>query len=386
MSWVVEPNVVGGWDVRPADDPARHSRYGGREEAVAAARELGGDIEVRGPGGRVLERIGPPRPEPTSFEPTSFEPARPEPSRPGMRLAQLLVLTDQTDETGRLLLEDSAPRQAIKKAERAGISMATEPAPYQDTPSRFGGPMNAAAYEALRHDTADILSGFAWLAANHHQRAPHETGAPRRLYAVSYLGVSLVHLLFHRADDPVPPHGKLPSYIASIFKASRGIFSFSVQLENDLGPSKAMTAAEVVRYAEEKRQFLRPDTGRVCAAPTRLIERTLEAILLQGPPADRSALPELVDFDALWEFYRQQDVVGEALSRFRVVAERMSTADPSRLFHTVIPGGPAQGQTFGAFAEATARQVNDAQAAMNRALGRRENAKAVGLEELLRML
>lgn len=394
MSWVVEPNVVGGWDVRPAGDGAngvpdgtRRSRHPNRDDAVAAARALGGAVVVQGPGGRELERFGDPAPPPTA--PVSPAPAPSAPTRPGMRLAQLLVLSDQTDETGRLLLEDSAPRPAIKKAERAGISMATVPAPYQDTPSRLGGQMNAAAYDALRHDTADILAGFAWLAANHRERAPDETGAPRRLYAVSYLGVSLVHVMFHRAADPMPPHGRLPSYIASLFKASRGIFSFSVQLENDLGPSKPMTASEVVQYAEEKRQLVRPDTGRVCAAPTRLIERTIEAILGgrdRDDGADRSTLPDLVDFDTLWDFYRQQDAVGGALSRFRVVAERMGAADPSRLFQTVIPGGPARGQTFGQFAEATVALVNQAQAAMNRALGRSQNAKAVGLEELLRML
>jgi hypothetical protein len=375
MSWVVEPNAVGGWDVRSAGNAtsdSRQSRHSSRDDAVAAARGLGGSVVVRGPRGDVLEQFGDPATVPAS-------------TRPGMRLAQLLVLSDQTDETGRLLLEDSAPRQAIKKAQRAGISMATVPAPYQDTPSRLGGQMNAAAYDVLRHDTADILAGFAWLADNHRQRAPHETGAPRRLYAVSYLGVNLVHVLFHRAVDPVPPHGQLPAYIASIFKASRGLFSFSVQLENDLGPSKAMTAAEVVQYAEDKRQLVRPDTGRVCAAPTRLIERTVEAIL-EGGDASKSALPDLIDFEALWEFYRQQDAVGDALSRFRVVAENMGAADPTRLFQTVIPGGPARGQTFGQFAEGTVNLVNEAQAAMNRALGRSENAKPIGLEELLRML
>jgi len=476
MSWVVEPNVVGGWDVRPADSLKRHSRHSTRDDAVAAARELGGPAVVQGPRGDVLERIGaagaaealnketaaapaaparrpapaPPAPPPaaparraapapaapaspapraapapaapapapatpatpatpastppaTVAPPPAAAPATPAPvrraatpapgpaARPGLRLAQLLALTDQTDETGRLLMEDSAPRQAIRKAERGGISMKTVPAPYQDTPSRHGGQMNAAAYDALRRDTAEILSGFAWLAANHHRLAPSETGAPRRLYAVSYLGISLVHVLFHRAADPVPPHTQLPSYIASIFKASRGIFSFSVQIENDLGPSRALTAAEVVQYAEDKKQLVRPDTGRVCAAPTRLIERSLEAILLETGEAAgaRSRLPDLVDFGALWEFYRQQDAVGEALSRFRVVAERMSTAagnDPARLFRSVIPGGPARGQTFGQFAEGTLRTVNEAQAAMNRALGRSENAKPVGLQELLRLL
>ena len=75
--------------------------------------------------------------------------------RPGLRLAQLLTLSDQTDETGRLLLEDSAPPPAIRRAERAGISMETVTCAYPDTPSRVGGRMNASAYDALRRDTAD---------------------------------------------------------------------------------------------------------------------------------------------------------------------------------------------------------------------------------------
>src|SRR5947208_1919187 len=58
--------------------------------------------------------------------------------------------------------------------ERAGIAMETVSCPYQDTPSRFGGKMNLSAYEALRHDVADILNGFAWLAE--HDRAAEPQG------------------------------------------------------------------------------------------------------------------------------------------------------------------------------------------------------------------
>ena len=308
-----------------------------------------------------------------------------------MRLAQMLALTDQTDASGRLLLEDSAPKPAIRKAERAGVSMATEPAPYQDTPSRYGGQMNVAAYEALRHDTAAILNGFAWLARDLAAAAPAETGAPRRLYWTSYLGVNLVHVLFHRGEAPVPPHGALPPYIASIFKASRGLFSFAVALENDLGPAATLTAAEVVAYAEEKRQLVRPDTGRVCAAPTRLIERTIDVILTgHGADADRSELGQLVDFAALYEFTRLQDEYGQALSMFRVIADNLSAAgvanDPNRLARTVIPGGPAKGKTFGQVADEVVKLANATQAGMNRALGRSQNAARLTLADIVRML
>ncbi|MGH9225320.1 MAG: hypothetical protein ACRD2W_16410, partial [Acidimicrobiales bacterium] len=336
--------------------------------------------------------------------PAAARPAAPRPvaasssgptRRPGMRIGQLLALSDQTDSAGRLLLEDSAPEPAIRKARQAGIPMESAPAPYQDTPSRHGGPMNQSAYEALRHDVAEILNGFAWLAENAQAAAADDpevaTGAPRRLFVTSYLGVSLAHVLFHRAVDPAPPHGSLPPYVASIFKASRGIFSFSVQLENDLGPSHPMTAAEVMAYAEEHRQLVRPETGQVCAAPTRLIERTIEAILTgEGADAAKSNLGDLIEFPVLWEFYRLQDTVGELLSTFRVVMNQVTdvapSGDPNRLFQAVIPAGPAQGQQFGQFTSGVLAQITDAQAGMNRALGRAENARAVTLEDLLRML
>jgi hypothetical protein len=417
MSWVVEPNVVGGWDVRPADGTPRRSRHASRDEAVAEARQAGGDVVVHGLRGEVLERIpataGPaasPTAAPAARAAPAAAAARSRPSvpktdaptreastsgrRPGMRLASIFALTDQTDASGRLLMEDSAPKQAIRKAEKAGVSMKTVPANYPDTPSRTGGTMNLAAYEALRRDTAEILNGFAWLAHHHADAAPEETGTPQRLYAVSYLGVSLPHVLFHRAVDPVPPHGQLPPFIASIFKASRGIFSFSVQMENDLGATKVMTAAEVVQYAEEKRSLVRPQTGRVCAAPTRLIERTLEVILTgEGADPHKSHLADLVDFPSLWRFYRLQDEFGELLSSFRVTFDNMTrhagadvASNPNKLFKMTIPGGPAQGQTLGQFTEQTLRRANEIQAGLNGSLGRSENAKPIGLEELVRML
>ena len=302
--------------------------------------------------------------------------------RPGLRLPQLLTLSDQTDETGRLLLEDSAPSPAIRRAERAGISMETVTCAYPDTPSRVGGRMNASAYDALRRDTAEILNGFAWLGQH------DEQGAPRRLYVTSYLGVSLALALFHRSEDPVASHGQLPSYVASIFKASRGIFSFSVDLQNRLGPAAAMTAAEVLHDAEEHHHLVRPETGRVCAAPTRLIERTLTAIVTgEGADASRSRLGELVDFGVLWELFELQDRFGQALSGYRGVLEAVTAqagpaADPSRLFSTRLADGASVGQRT----EALLALADDVQRGMNRALGRAENAKPLGFDDVLRLL
>jgi hypothetical protein len=419
--------VVGGWDVRPEAATTRHSRHSTRDEAVAAARQLG-DVVVHGMRGEVLATF-PSQAEDVEPAPPiggapaagaaagatgagSASPGRPSSTatarRPGLRLSQLLALTDQTDVSGRLLLEDSAPKQAVRNAERTGVSMRTESCPYQDTPSRFGGLMNAGAYEALRHDTAEILNGFAWLSNRHLAAEPGDVGAPRRLYATSYLGVTLAHVLFHRAEDPVPPHRSLPTYVASIFKASRGIFSFSIQLLNDLDPGSEMTAAEVLQYAEENRQLVRPSTGRVCAAPTRLIERTLDAILTgHGADADRSGLAELVDFSMLWEVYKLQDALGKAISTYRAVYEGVTApfgpaADPNRIFSAKIPtglafghaagfasghaAGPGGGQTFGQFTEQLLVLVNDIQGQINAVLGRAGNARPVGLQEVFELL
>ncbi|MGH9276798.1 MAG: DUF2188 domain-containing protein [Acidimicrobiales bacterium] len=404
MTWVVEPNVVGGWDVRAADQQARTSRHPGRDDAVTAARALGGTVVVQGMRGEVLATYD--DPQETEAEAAPVAPAAPAPTppapprppsgsgdarRPGLKIAQLLTLTDQTDATGRLLLEDSAPPAAIRRAEKAGVAMETVTCAYADTPSRVGGQMNQSAYEALRHDVADILNGFAWLAERHRAAEPQATGTPERLFAVSYAGINLAHVLFHRAVDPVPPHGHLPAYVASIFKASRGIFSFAAQLENQRGPSAEMTAAEVMQVAEAERQFVRPTTGRVCAAPTRLIERTIAAILTGGEAdAAKSRLGELVDFDVLWRFTQLQDVFGEALSTYRVVLEQVSAAglanDPKRLFRHVLPDGPAQGQSFGAYTESVLATVNGVQADLNRLLGRATNAKALTFEDILRLL
>jgi hypothetical protein len=318
----------------------------------------------------------------TPRTPTPPSPPASTTRRPGLRLPQLLNLTDQTDEAGRLLLEDSAPATAVRRVIRAGVPMETVGCPYQDTPSRLGGRMNASAYEALRRDTAEILNGFAWLGQH------PEEGGPRRLFVTSYLGVTLGPALFHRAENPVAPHGELPSYVASIFKASRGIFSFSVDLTNRVGPSQAMTAAEVLREAEEHRHLVRPQTGRVCAAPSRLIERTLAAILTgEGADASRSRLGELVDFSVLWELYELQDSLGQGLSSYRVVLENVTRLtgpepDPTRLFDTRLPDGTS----FGHRTESLLALADEVQRGMNRVLGRAENAKPLGFEDILRML
>lgn len=306
-------------------------------------------------------------------------------------MAQLLTLTDQTDADGRLLLEDSAPPAAVRRVEKAGVPMETVSCAYTDTPSRVGGRMNLSAYEALRHDVTGILNGFAWLAEHHRTARPDARGTPERLFAVSYLGINLVHVLFYRASEPVPPHGALPPYVASIFKASRGIFSFAAHLENERGASATMTADDVVRVAEQERQLVRPTTGRVCAAPTRLIERTIAAILTGGEAeASKSRLPELVDFDILWRFTQEQDRFGKALSTYRIVLEQLSTSgvadDPNRMFRYVLADGPARGRSFGSYTESVLAEANEIQTELNRLLGRMTNAKPLGFEDILRLL
>ena len=149
---------------------------------------------------------------------------RPSPPH-GMRLSEMLTVRDQTDENGRLLLEDAAPKSARRRAYRAGISMKTVSCPYKDTPSRWGGDMNVSAYEALRLDTAGIHDGFAWLSGNYFALQPAKRSTVRGLFDASYLGLTLPLVLFYRGQDPVPPHRALPSFVASMFKASRGVVS-----------------------------------------------------------------------------------------------------------------------------------------------------------------
>lgn len=295
---------------------------------------------------------------------------------PGMALADLLVIRDQTDEKGRLLLEDAAPKRARRKAFKAGVPMKAVGCPYQDTPSRVGGLMNQPAYEALRHDTAEVLNAFAWLTVNQRRRTSSPPGTVRALFDTSYLGLTVPLLLFFRATEPVALHGRMPSYVASLFKASRGVFSAAVDLLNRLGPTTTITEAEVVRFADAEGHLIRAETQRACAAPTRLIERTLAVALTgDGADADASGLADLVDFDTLWAFYRLQDGFSEALSTYRFHYG-------SHLAQTLEPGsGP-----FGDATRSLLRQANDTQRELNRILGRHGDGPTLDFDDLLTLL
>lgn len=308
---------------------------------------------------------------------------------PARTLAELLTIGDQTDETGRLLLEDSASREAQQEVRRQGVPMDSRSSPYRDTPSRFGGRMNASAYEALRPDVAGILDGFAWLGTQRALLEPSTSRGAQRLYEASYLGLTLPLVLFHRAVAPFQPHGELPAVVASIFKASRGLFSVAVALRNNrLGRFEDIDAAGVVDFAEEGGHFVRRQPRRVCAAPTRLIERTV-AVILTGKGADASAsrLPEWLAFAPLWRCYRIQDELSEALSTYRYVMDQMTrtapASRPEQLFSRPVPGSPG---TFGQLTEAVLAHANSAQAQLNRLLGRTGDPPSVGFDELLRLL
>lgn len=266
--------------------------------------------------------------------------------------------------------------------------MRSIPCPYEDTPSRLGGAMNGSAYEALRADVAGLLDGFAWLVANDLARgAATRPGTPQLLYEVSYLGITLPMLLLRRAEDPVPAHGALPTVVASIFKASRGLFSVSIALLNDGAPTRRLDAAAVVAYADRKGNLVRPDPPRVCAAPTRLIERTI-AVILGGDGGDASAsvVSSLVAFEPLWELVRVQDELNQALSTYALVQDRLwrsSGGSGDDLFARRVPGTTG---TFGQMTEAMLSHANDAQRRLNRQLGRSGEAPRIGYEQLLALL
>ena len=317
-------------------------------------------------------------------------PADRAPSRPpALRLAQLLTVGDQTDESGRLLLEDAASPQARRRAQSRGIEMKSVTCPYQDTPSRVGGPMNISAYEALRTDTTGILDGFAWLTGELVERNPKMKGTVQLLYHTSFLGVTVPLLLFQRAADPVPPHGALPTVVASIFKASRGLFSVAVDLLNEGGsPTRSVTAAEVVRYADRHRNLVRPDPRRVCAAPTRLIERTIGVILGgEGGNGAHSAVATMVPFSILWRFYRVQDELSQALSTYGYVLDQLSRAHgnarPTQLYGVMVPGTRG---TFGQLTEAMVAHANSTQVELNRLLERDDRPPPIGAAALLDLL
>jgi hypothetical protein len=309
---------------------------------------------------------------------------------PGMRLAEMLTVRDQTDENGRLLLEDAAPKSARRRAHKAGIPMQMVSCPHKDTPSRYGGPMNISAYEALRHDMGGVLDGFAWMTGQYLQLQPTRRSTARGLFDASYLGLTLPLVLFYRGLDPVPAHRHMPSFIASMFKASRGVFSAAVDMLNRRGPTTHVSAAEVVRFADEHDHLLRADTGRACAAPTRLIERTVDVILTgQGGDATQSRLAELVDFGRLWEFYSLQDSFSRAVSNYRFLLDdivaQTGSPDPSKLFDVMVPSG-GRIRSFGEVTDGMVRQANEIQRGLNSVLERADDAAPLDFEDLLQML
>ena len=307
-----------------------------------------------------------------------------------MGLADLLTVRDQTDVNGRLLLEDSAPRKARRRAQQAGVAMKTVDCPYADSPSRQGGVMNISAYEALRQDTAEIFDGVAWLTANYVRMHPMRRRTVEAFFDTSNLGITLPLVLFYRGRDPVPPHGRLPSYIASIFKASRGVFSAAVDMLNRAGPpSRLITAAEIVEFADQNGHFRREETKRVCAAPTRLIERCVDVFVTgEGGNAGRSGLGDFVDFPTLWEFYLLQDEFGQALSQYRFLLERLNEGGMTSLdemFGAMVPEGGRM-RPFGDVTESLVQRANAIQEALNALLGRRPGVAPLRLEQLMQML
>jgi len=302
----------------------------------------------------------------------------------------MLTVGDHTDRNGRLLLEDSAPKRGRKEAQRRGVRMKSVRCPYEDSPSRLGGMMNLSAFEALRHDTAGILNGFAWLHRNYAVGNAGATGTVRALFETSYLGLSLPLVVFHRALDPVPPHGQLPTFVASMFKASRGVFSAAVDMMNKKGAATAVTAADILGFAGDEGHLARAQTGRVCAAPSRLIERTLTAMLTgDGADPDRSGLPELLDFQTLWEFFGIQDAVSQALSDYRFLLDRASggtpVPDPRQLFGRSVADGGVM-RSFGECSALVVDRANRAQVALNLVLGRAADVRPLDYDDVLRLL
>lgn len=311
--------------------------------------------------------------------------------RRGMRLSELLTVRDETDADGRLLLEDSAPKQARKKAVRSGIPMRSVPCNYSDTPSRDGGLMNVSAYEALRHETAGLLNGFAWLNQQYRALTESPPATVQGLVDVTNLGLSLPLMLFRRANDPVPLHGSLSPAVASMFKASRGVFSAAVDLLNQRGPADRTTnASEVVAFADQEGHLIRDQTRRACAAPTRLMERTIAVILTgEGANAGASGLDQLIAFPTLWEFYTLEHSFSRAFNRYRAVLTQLQeegrATDPATLFESTFVDNGNRWR-FGPFTEAFLEFANGVQADLNRLLHRADNAPPLVFEDLLRIL
>lgn len=309
---------------------------------------------------------------------------------PALKLWDMLTLSDQTDNTGRLLLEDSAPEAAIARADRLGIRRETVHCNYADTPSRISGLMNESAYEALRRDTADILSGFAWLADKYLAMDPSRLSTVQALTDVSHLGITLPLVLMGRAEKPIARKGALPSYVASLFKASRGVFSAAADMMNKKGAGARVSPAEITAFADEEGHLRRPQTQRVCAAPTRLIQRTLAVMLTaEGADPDESGLADLVDFDRLWNFYSVESRLSDDLSEYGFVLNNLmgtgSVGDPEELFVAMVPT-PGGIRPFGGYTEEILDRVNSAQANLNELLGRSRSAARITFKDLVRLL
>ncbi|MBA3955551.1 MAG: hypothetical protein H0X58_02685 [Acidimicrobiia bacterium] len=312
--------------------------------------------------------------------------------RRGLRLSELLTLSDQTDEQGRLLLEDSASRQAQKRARRSGVAMTEAPCDYADSPSRLGGRMNVSAYDALRHDVAEILNGFSWLAEVRVGAVSSPgRGSLQGLIDVANLGSTLPLVLFHRTDGQVPAHGVLPAFIASIFKASRGLFSGAVAMLNDGREAAAtVTTDEVLAYVEGQGHFRRSETQRVCAAPTRLIARTIEAILSgTGTESNRSRLGDHLDAGDLWLYFSLHDSLSQAMSTYRFVLDNLSRDHPGvgfdELLGVMVEVAGRRG-TFGELTDALVHTATVTQGRMNEVLGRAGDAPPLTVPGLLQIL
>ncbi len=291
-------------------------------------------------------------------------------------LAVLLGVSDQTDSSGRLLLEDAAPKRARRKAFKAGISMKAVACNYRETPSRLAGTMNLAAFDALRHDTAEVLNGFAWLAEKHELATGTPPATVRSLFDTSYLGLTIPLVMFFRAENPVRPYGHLPTYVASLFKASRGVFSAAVDLLNRFGPATVLAPEDVVAFADEEGHLMRPETGRACAAPTRLIHRALAAALTgEGAQTTASSLTTDIDIKMLFAFYRVQDGFNEELSAYR-----HRFAQPLALGFDPTTG------VFGHETGAMVVRANAAQANLNQILGRSGAGPLIDLDVLKALL
>lgn len=305
-----------------------------------------------------------------------------------MTLFELLSLDDQTDETGRLLLEDSAPPKAVRKAARAGVAMDTETCPFSDTPSRHGGLMNASAYEALRADTGEILDGFAWLALHYYALKPAAQSTPQGLVELAKLATTLPLPLFHRANEPVARHGALPSFVASVFKASRGVHSAAIDLGAKRGPDTAMDGAAVVEFVEAAGHFTRPETERVCAAPTKLVQRTLDVMLSgDGAHPERSRLATLGSFRTLWQFHQIEQGFSRGLSRYRGLVDQAAAmsgqADPNKLFDCKLNFN-GRVRSFGELTDEFLEFANSVQSDLNAVLGRARDAPPLAFNDILR--